>query len=145
MGKKASQRGHKLRARLDHPSNLNGIGTMSYAPLSWNASEQSNQGPDTGTIWFGDNDSIASHVYLTNGEELYHSPVVDAQAIPNFNGYYIVTADGCVFNFGHARYHGSLRGRALTAAIGRMMLRDQFGYALVDEEGAVFPFGDYHA
>ena len=118
---------------------------MSDSTTHWDASEQGYQRPSTGVIWFGDVGPVADHVYLTDGRELYHSPVVDAQAIPNFNGYYIVTADGCVFNFGFAKHYGSLRGTVLTAAIGRMMLRDEFGYALVDEEGSVFPFGDFRA
>ena len=120
---------------------------MSFAYGSRVPEFESNQGPSSGDIWASDIGPIADHIYLSNGEELYHSPVVDAQAIPEINGYYLVTADGAIFAFGKAPFHGSLisKHEPPKAAISRLMLRDEFGYALVDEEGNVYPFGDFRA
>jgi len=62
-------------------------------------------------------------------------------------GYWIVSADGRVRAFGHARSYGDLAGRHLSAPIvASARTADGKGYWLAGADGAVYAFGDagYH-
>ena len=60
-----------------------------------------------------------------------------------FNGYNLVGADGGVFGFGDATFHGSLGGQHLNGPIvGSATTPDGGGYWLVGSDGGVFAFGD---
>jgi polyvinyl alcohol dehydrogenase (cytochrome) len=60
-------------------------------------------------------------------------------------GYWLAAADGGVFSFGTAGYHGSLGHVHLTAPIvGMAPTPDGKGYWLVARDGGVFTFGDAH-
>ena len=64
-------------------------------------------------------------------------------ATPDGGGYWLVGADGGVFSFGDASYHGSLGGRQLGKAIVAMAATpDGRGYWLVAADGGVLAFGD---
>ncbi len=69
--------------------------------------------------------------------------VVGVEADPTGPGYWIVAADGGVFSFGDAAFHGSLGGVRLDAPIvGMAADPDGKGYWLVAADGGVFSFGD---
>ena len=69
--------------------------------------------------------------------------VVTAAATPSGNGYWLVSADGGVFTFGDAVFHGSTGDRGLNAPIVAMAATPSGnGYWLVAGDGGVFTFGD---
>ncbi|HET6794085.1 MAG TPA: right-handed parallel beta-helix repeat-containing protein [Acidimicrobiales bacterium] len=62
---------------------------------------------------------------------------------PNANGYYLVSGAGGVFNFGDAKFFGSMGGKHLVKPIvGMAVTPDSLGYWLVASDGGVFSFGD---
>ncbi len=72
----------------------------------------------------------------------FASATSEAQ-VNNGSGYWLVSADGGVFAFGTAQFHGSLGGTHLTSPItGIVATSDGGGYWLVAQDGAVYPFGD---
>ncbi len=61
---------------------------------------------------------------------------------PNLNGYWLVAANGGVFTYGSAVFHGSLGALHLTApVVGGAATPDGKGYWLVAADGGVFAFG----
>jgi hypothetical protein len=64
--------------------------------------------------------------------------------LPAPDGYWEVTADGGVFTFGAARFHGSMGGARLNAPVvgGAVPLFDGGGYWLCAADGGVFAFGN---
>lgn len=74
---------------------------------------------------------------------------VDLALTPSGRGYWIAAADGAVFSFGDAKYHGGMNqpGRHLNAPIvGIVSTPSGKGYVMVGGDGGVFCFGDaeYH-
>jgi hypothetical protein len=70
-------------------------------------------------------------------------PVVGMEATRTGNGYWLVAADGGVFGFGDARFHGSMGGQHLNLPIVDMArTATGAGYWLVASDGGVFCFGD---
>ncbi len=68
--------------------------------------------------------------------------VVGAASAPG-QGYWLVAADGGVFSFGGAAFHGSLGAAHLNApVVGMAATVDGQGYWLVAADGGVFAFGD---
>jgi hypothetical protein len=62
---------------------------------------------------------------------------------PATAGYWLVAADGGVFSFGGAAFHGSTGGQALNQpVVGMAATPDGGGYWLVARDGGVFSFGD---
>jgi len=62
-------------------------------------------------------------------------------ATPDGLGYYVATADGGVYTFGSAGFHGSLNGQALNQPIVDMALTPRGdGYWLAAADGGVFGF-----
>ena len=58
-------------------------------------------------------------------------------------GYWFVAADGGVFNFGDAAFHGSAGGQPLGApVVGMAATRAGGGYRLVEADGGIIGFGD---
>ena len=51
-------------------------------------------------------------------------PVVGAAAHPRANGYWQVASDGGIFNFGDARFHGSMGGQRLNAPVVGMAVQE---------------------
>ncbi len=69
--------------------------------------------------------------------------VVGVTADPTGQGYWIDSADGGVFSFGAAAFHGSLGGVHLNApVVGMAATPDGGGYWLAAYDGGVFSFGD---
>ncbi len=62
------------------------------------------------------------------------------------SGYWLAAADGGIFNYGAAGFHGSMGGKVLNEPIvGIAALADDAGYRLVARDGGVFCFGaTYH-
>ena len=62
---------------------------------------------------------------------------------PLADGYWLVAADGGVFSFGAAAFHGSMGGQApQRPVVGMAATPDGGGYWLVAADGGVFSFGD---
>jgi SpoIID/LytB domain protein len=58
-------------------------------------------------------------------------------------GYWMAAADGGIFSFGNATYHGSMGGRRLNEPIvGMAATSNHQGYWLVASDGGMFSFGD---
>jgi hypothetical protein len=72
-----------------------------------------------------------------------NAAAVAVSAAPQSNGYRIVAADGGVFAFGDARFHGSMGGQRLNSpVVGMAGTASGGGYWLVAADGGVFAFGD---
>ena len=62
---------------------------------------------------------------------------------PDGNGYWLVAADGGIFAFGDAGFHGSTGSLSLVEPIvGAEASPDGQGYLLVAADGGIFAFGD---
>jgi peptidoglycan-N-acetylglucosamine deacetylase len=90
---------------------------------------------------------VQSAVYPFAGAPAPGAPVVSNQplvgmaATPSGNGYWLVAADGGVFSFGDAAFHGSMGGTRLNQPIVGMGADPQTGgYWLVAADGGVFTF-----
>ncbi len=71
------------------------------------------------------------------------SVIADASTKCHLSGYWLVAADGGVFAFGDAVYHGSTGDTALEQPIvGMAATPSGEGYWLVAADGGVFAFGD---
>lgn len=74
------------------------------------------------------------------------SILVDFMGTPSSGGFWLVTADGGVFSFGDAVFHGSAGGLQLNAPmIGATRTDSGNGYWLYSEDGGVFAYGDAQA
>jgi surface antigen len=71
------------------------------------------------------------------------SPAVGIQSAPGDGGGWVVAANGAVFTYGTAAFHGSLGNMTLNAPIvGMAATPDGGGYWLVASDGGMFAFGD---
>jgi Transglycosylase-like domain len=79
----------------------------------------------------------------TGAGMVLNAPIVGAAALPNGSGYWLVGADGGVFAFGQAAFHGSTGATHLNQPIvGIRATPDGLGYWEVASDGGVFAFGD---
>jgi hypothetical protein len=100
--------------------------------------ESGTKGPDSVTA-FG---TAAAAVGGTTLSGL-NAPIVGIAGTPDANGYWLVAADGGVFNYGDAPFIGSLGNIHLNAPIvGMSSSATGRGYRLVASDGGVFAFGD---
>jgi hypothetical protein len=68
--------------------------------------------------------------------------VLDLAITASGHGYWFVAADGGVFSFGDAQFHGSTGSMRLAAPVMSMAsARDGRGYWLVASDGGIFAFG----
>ena len=72
----------------------------------------------------------------STGRRALTAPIVGIAATPSGHGYWLVAADGGVFTFGDATFHGSTSGHRITAPSAWP------GYWLAAYDGGVFTFGD---
>jgi hypothetical protein len=73
------------------------------------------------------------------------NPIVGIAALPSGAGYWLVAADGGVFNIGAARFYGSTGAMRLNKPIvGMAATKSGNGYWLVASDGGIFTFGDAH-
>jgi ribosomal protein L24E len=72
-----------------------------------------------------------------------NQPIVGMTPTADGNGYWLVAADGGIFAFGDATFHGSMGGSHLNQPItGMAVTPDGNGYWLVASDGGIFAFGD---
>jgi len=72
-----------------------------------------------------------------------NSPIVAMAGTPSGKGYWNVAADGGMFSFGDASFHGSMGGRPLARpVVGMAATPDGQGYVEVASDGGLFAFGD---
>ena len=72
-----------------------------------------------------------------------NSPIVALATTPSGRGYWNVAADGGIFAFGDAAFHGSMGGQPLVRpVVGMASTRDGGGYWEVASDGGLFAFGD---
>ncbi|MEM8902821.1 MAG: hypothetical protein AAGF02_03885 [Actinomycetota bacterium] len=70
-----------------------------------------------------------------------NGPIIDAQATPDRDGYWLIGTDGGVFNYGAADFSGSTGSLDLNApVVGMAPDPDGVGYWLVASDGGVFAF-----
>jgi trimeric autotransporter adhesin len=76
------------------------------------------------------------------------NPVVGIASTADGEGYWLVTANGSVYSFGDARYHGSLPGLHINVddIVAIAPTGDGGGYWMIGRDGGEFAFGDakYH-
>jgi hypothetical protein len=87
-----------------------------------------------------------------SGPKPLNAPIVAMATTPHGRGYWLVAADGGVFNFGTAGFYGSTYTYGITGLSGKRPLNapivgmvptpDGKGYWLVAKDGGVFDFGD---
>jgi hypothetical protein len=71
------------------------------------------------------------------------APVVGIASTKSGAGYWTVAANGAVFAFGDARFHGSMAGAGLNSPIvGMAATPDGGGYWLLGRDGGIFSFGN---
>jgi hypothetical protein len=80
-------------------------------------------------------------------EEWRHlaAPIVGMAVTPDGRGYWLVGANGSVFNLGDAHWYGSLARGQLglgQTIIGMTATPDGKGYWLINDSGQIIPFGD---
>ncbi|MHB1536821.1 MAG: plastocyanin/azurin family copper-binding protein [Acidimicrobiales bacterium] len=72
-----------------------------------------------------------------------NKPVVGMAATPDGKGYWLVAADGGIFNFGDAAFYGSMGDVHLNKpVVGMAATADGGGYWLVAADGGIFSLGD---
>jgi ribosomal protein L24E len=86
------------------------------------------------------------------GSKPLNAPIVGMATTPHGHGYWLVAADGGVFNFGSAGFYGSTYTYGITGLSGKRPLNAPIvamvptpngkGYWLVAKDGGVFDFGD---
>ena len=82
-------------------------------------------------------------VLSLSGPGLAEPALASGPATPAAAGYWLVGADGGVFNFGSAQFHGSAGSLHLnTPIVGMAATPDGGGYWLVASDGGVFTYGD---
>jgi hypothetical protein len=102
--------------------------------------------PD-GKVWSTDPADGHGQLYTTLNQpivsiQLQFGPADDS-GNPNVSGYWLVGADGGVFTFGSATFHGSTGGQPLNAPVtGITSTPGGKGYWLLGADGGVFSFGD---
>jgi hypothetical protein len=75
------------------------------------------------------------------GSHRLSAGVVGIATTPDGGGYWFVSANGDVFSFGNADYHGSNLADE-TGVIGIATTLDGNGYWLVATDGGIFSYGD---
>jgi len=70
------------------------------------------------------------------------SPVVGIAASAGGSGYWLATANGGVFSFGRAKFHGAAPAQARAHIAAIVATGDRGGYWLASSDGEVFRFGD---
>lgn len=138
--------------------NINEIATTDHLVAAWmNSTSCYGSNPGDGDIsrnaWVAD---ATGHVF---GESVFSGPPAnnfgDASGLPlnkpivgmtptaDAAGYWLVAADGGIFNYGHAGFFGSAGSIRLNQPItGMSVSSDGGGYTLVATDGGVFNYGD---
>ncbi len=100
---------------------------------------------DSSGAVFGENDLSGPPVDNlgdTSGVRL-NQPMVGMSPTSDGQGYWLVAADGGIFTYGNAVFHGSLGSIRLNQpVVGMATTPDGAGYWLVASDGGIFTFGD---
>ncbi len=111
-----------------------GIGMGQWGALGYAIGQDNGDGNWTYT-------QIVNHYY--GPAQLSTLPGSTGQPSGGVGGYWINAADGGVFSFGNAQFHGSMGGIPLNApVVGIAATHDANGYWEVASDGGVFSFGD---
>ena len=94
---------------------------------------------DGGLFTFGDAKFLGSM-----GATPLNQPVVGMVPTTSGRGYWMVAADGGIFTFGDAAFRGSTGGQTLASPVAGMIPYSD-GYAIVTENGTVYPFATYYS
>jgi hypothetical protein len=70
--------------------------------------------------------------------------IVDIEATPTGNGYWLLGKDGGVFGFGDAKYYGNAVGKAFDTYVDIEATKSGKGYWIAGAHGGVYSFGDAH-
>ncbi len=101
---------------------------------------------DGGTFTFGlpflGTRSVRAAALKAPSGGVLNAPLVGAAVTPSQKGYWQAAADGGVFTFGDAQFHGSMGDRPLNKPIVGMAANGLGGYWLVASDGGVFSFGN---
>ena len=92
----------------------------------------------TGAITGFGNDDFLTYLGDLSATNL-NRPIVGMAVTPDGGGYWLVAADGGIFAYGDAVFHGSMGGRPLNRPIVGITPAP-FGYWLVAADGGVFAF-----
>ncbi len=104
---------------------------------------------------FGDasfhGDTYSDGLTGLSGSHPLSAPIVGIQSTPNGQGYWLVAADGGVFNFGNAGFYGNTYSDGLTglngshplvsAVVGMVPTANGQGYWLATKAGFIYSFG----
>jgi hypothetical protein len=105
-------------------------------------------GPDSGFVSATSNGEIFTYVAPNFGSmkgKHLPAPIVGIATDQAGKGYWLVSANGSVYTFGHAHFFGSMGGKHLNKPIvGMAALPNGSGYWLVASDGGVFSFGAAH-
>jgi len=112
-------------------------------------------GADGGVFNFGDasyyGNTYSDGLTGLSGPHPLSAPIVGIAATPDGQGYWLVGADGGVFNFGNAQFHGSTYSDGMTglggahplqsAVVAIASTQNGLGYRVVTKAGMVYDFG----
>ncbi len=113
------------------------VSTLEPAPAGGTGSGSGSAGGGSGT------GNAPAPFYGSMGGKPLAAPVVGMAARRDGAGYWLVAADGGVFNFGAAGFFGSMGGKTLNApVVGLAATPSGNGYWLVAADGGIFSFGD---
>lgn len=102
-----------------------------------------------GATFYGD--TYTYGITGLSGSHPLNAPIVGIVGTPSGSGYWLVAADGGVFDFGSAKFYGSTYSYGITGLsgtrpldapiVGAVAAPDGSGYYLVAADGGVFDFG----
>jgi hypothetical protein len=76
------------------------------------------------------------------GGQHLNAPISGIDRTSTNGGYWLIGADGGIFSFGNAVFHGSMGGQHLNASmVGLVATSDNSGYWEVGSDGGIFTFG----
>ena len=93
-----------------------------------------------GSINGSGNDDYLNYLGSLAGTSL-NQPIVGMSTTSDGRGYWLVAADGGLFAFGDAKFHGSMGGKPLNEPIVGMTSSPGGGYRMVASDGGIFAFG----
>jgi len=133
--------------------NTNGAVSAAANPTGvgyWTVTKDGTVTAHDGAKFYGD--TYTDGITGLGGSHPLNAPIVGIAATSNGQGYWLVAADGGVFDFGNAQFHGSTYTYGITGLSGSHPLNAPVvgivgdpsggGYWLVAADGGVFDFGN---
>ncbi|MHB1887379.1 MAG: hypothetical protein ACYCVV_20800, partial [Acidimicrobiales bacterium] len=135
-------------------TNSQGTGYGANLSFTTGAAPPPTSGGQQGYVWVNPAGEVVTYGNVSFYGDLYTegytglsgshplpSQIVGAAALANGSGYYLVAADGSVYNFGAAPLLGSMYGRYANGTITGIAVAPGRGYYLVSSRGSVWNFG----